>query len=79
MNRVRGFTLIELMTVLTVAVILAILGAGLYLWTFIVALFFKWAARHGAAERAGVLVTEREVLTWDEVEAELADLDRRGA
>jgi putative membrane protein len=62
-----------------IAGVLMKLGAGMYLWTIIVVLFFKWASRHQAAERAGVLVTEREVLTWDEVEAELADLDRRGA
>jgi hypothetical protein len=61
-----------------IAGVLMKLGAGLYLWTIIVAIFFKWAARHEAAERAGITVTEREVLTWDEVEAELAELEKRG-
>jgi hypothetical protein len=38
-------------------------------------LFFRWAARHAAADRAGILVTERQVLTWDEVQGEF---DRLG-
>jgi putative membrane protein len=47
------------------------LGGGMYLWTLIVMLFFKWASRHEAAERAGHLVTEHDVLTWDQVRDEL--------
>ena len=54
------------------------LGAGMYLWGIIFVLFFKWAARHEEAERAGVLVTEREVLTWDAARAELDELERQG-
>lgn len=48
------------------------LVAGMYLWGLIVVIFFKWAARHEAAEKAGRNVTERDVLTWDDVERELA-------
>ena len=47
------------------------LAGGMYLWTLILILFFKWASRHEAAERAGRLVTESDVLTWDQVESEL--------
>ncbi|MEY2459608.1 MAG: hypothetical protein QOG30_1438, partial [Acidimicrobiaceae bacterium] len=39
---------------------------------------FKWSALHQEAERVGVLVSERDVLTWDEVQAELAELERHG-
>ncbi|MGQ0615728.1 MAG: cytochrome c oxidase assembly protein [Acidimicrobiia bacterium] len=54
------------------------LGAGAFLWMVILSLFFKWAHRHEAADRAGVLVTERDVLTWDDVRDELDRLDRLG-
>jgi putative membrane protein len=54
------------------------LGGGVFLWSVIFVLFFKWSARHEAAERAGVLVTERDVLTWDEVKKELDDLEHQG-
>ena len=54
------------------------LGGGFFLWTVITVLFFKWAARNEKAERAGIIVTERQVLTWDDVEAELKDLERKG-
>jgi hypothetical protein len=47
------------------------LVAGFYLWGLIVVLFFRWAARHQEAERAGRTVTERDVLTWDAVKHEL--------
>jgi putative membrane protein len=47
------------------------LVAGFYLWGIIIGLFFKWAARNQAAERAGRTLTEREILTWDEVKTEL--------
>jgi putative membrane protein len=47
------------------------LGAGLYLWALITILFFRWAARSMAADKAGRTVTEREILTWSEVEEEL--------
>jgi putative membrane protein len=47
------------------------LGAGLYLWGLIVVLFFRWAARNQAADRAGRTLTEREILTWDDVKDEL--------
>jgi putative membrane protein len=45
------------------------LGGGFYLWTIITVLFFKWSARHMAAERQQRTVTEREVLTFEEVQA----------
>jgi putative membrane protein len=54
------------------------LGGGFFLWTVIFVIFFKWSARHQEAERAGVIVSERDVLTWDDVQAELDALDRRG-
>jgi cytochrome c oxidase assembly factor CtaG len=41
------------------------LGGGIYLWTIITAMFFVWANRHEKAERAGRMVTERDVLTWN--------------
>ncbi|MDY7104582.1 MAG: cytochrome c oxidase assembly protein [Actinomycetota bacterium] len=44
------------------------LGGGMYLWAIITYLFFVWAMRHEQAERAGVVVGERDVLTWDEVQ-----------
>lgn len=47
------------------------LGAGTFLWVLITVLFFRWAHRHMEAERAGVVVTEKDVLTWDDVEREL--------
>jgi putative membrane protein len=47
------------------------LVAGMYLWTLIVVLFFRWAARNQAAEKAGRTLTEREILTWDDVKDEL--------
>ncbi len=50
------------------------LAGGTYLWGLIVVLFFRWAARHERAERSGRAVTEREVLTWDHVEAEFERL-----
>jgi putative membrane protein len=46
-----------------------------YLWGVIATIFFTWAMRHESAERAGVLVSEREVLTWDAVHRELAHLE----
>jgi putative membrane protein len=52
------------------------LGGGFYLWTIIAVLFFKWSAGQLAAERPRRLVSEREVLTFDEVQAEF---DRAGA
>lgn len=51
------------------------LGGGAYLWTLITILFFRWAARHYEGEKAGVPLSERDVLTWDDVKAEL---DRLG-
>jgi len=47
------------------------LVAGFYLWGVIGALFVKWAARNQAAEKAGRTLTEREILTWDDVKTEL--------
>lgn len=54
------------------------LGAGIFLWVVIAVLFGKWAKRHMEADRAGVVVTERDVLTWDQVEAELHRLEELG-
>jgi putative membrane protein len=46
------------------------LAAGTYLWVIIAGLFFTWASRHHDADRRGVVPSEREVLTWDQVRAE---------
>jgi len=51
------------------------LAGTFYLWGIIASIFFRWAIRHEQAERAGVLVTEREVLTWDDVHRELTHLE----
>lgn len=48
------------------------LVAGFYLWGLIIALFFKWAYRNQQANRAGRTLTERQILTWDDVKDELA-------
>lgn len=47
------------------------LVAGFYLWGLIIVLFFIWAARNQQAERAGRTLTERQILTWDDVKDEL--------
>jgi putative membrane protein len=47
------------------------LVAGMYLWGLIVVLFFRWAARNQAADKAGRTLTERQILTWDDVKDEL--------
>ena len=54
------------------------LGAGVLLWALIAVIFAKWAHRHMEAERVGVRVSERDVLTWDDVEAELTRLEQLG-
>jgi putative membrane protein len=54
------------------------LGAGVLLWVLIAVIFAKWARRHMEAERVGVRVSERDVLTWDDVEAELTRLEQLG-
>ncbi len=54
------------------------LGAGVFLWVLIGVLFARWAKRNAEAERAGILVTERDLLTWDSVEEELKRLERVG-
>ncbi len=46
------------------------LAGGTYLWMIITYLFFTWASRHEAATTAGTHVSERDVLTWGQVEAE---------
>jgi putative membrane protein len=48
------------------------LGGGTYLWVIIAGIFFTWASRHEDADRRGVTPTERDVLTWEQVQAELA-------
>ena len=47
------------------------LGAGTYLWMIIAGIFFTWASRHDDADRRGMTPSERDVLTWDKVQAEL--------
>ena len=54
------------------------LGAGVLLWVLIAVIFAKWARRHMEAERVGVRVSERDVLTWNDVEAELTRLEQLG-
>ena len=44
------------------------LGGSAYLWGLITVMFFKWAYRHEQAEQTGEVLSERDVLTWDEVE-----------
>ena len=39
-----------------------------YLWAIIGVLFFRWAARHHAADREGLYMTERQILEWEEGE-----------
>ncbi|CAN5650216.1 hypothetical protein BH20ACT2_BH20ACT2_02830 [soil metagenome] len=46
------------------------LAGGTYLWVVITYQFFTWASRHEAAQKADRHVTERDVLTWDDVAAE---------
>ncbi len=52
------------------------IGTGFYLWTLIAVIFFKWAIRNQQADRANRPVSERDVLTWDHVKAELDQLER---
>jgi putative membrane protein len=49
------------------------LVAGFYLWGLIVVLFFKWAKRHEEANKAGRTLSERQLLTWDDVKDELTE------
>jgi len=51
----------------TAGAIMKLIG-GTFLWTIIVVLFFRWAQRHEQAHGRGYVPTEREVLTWDQVE-----------
>lgn len=46
------------------------LGAGTYLWVIIAGIFFTWASRHGEAGQRGVVPSERDILTWDQVQRE---------
>jgi cytochrome c oxidase assembly factor CtaG len=68
---------IDAVTDQQLAGVLMKLGAGFFLWSIIFVTFFKWS-RHQEAERLGVLVSDRDVLTWDEVQTELTALERRG-
>lgn len=45
--------------------------AGFYLWGLIAVLFFKWAKRHMEANKVGRTLSERQILTWDDVRDEL--------
>jgi putative membrane protein len=47
------------------------LGGGTYLWVLIATIFFTWASHHDDADRRGISASERDVLTWAEVRAEL--------
>jgi putative membrane protein len=51
------------------------LGGGIYLWTIIAVMFFRWAGRNEQADRERRRLTERELLTFAEVEREF---DRLG-
>lgn len=51
------------------------LAGGAILWTIITVQFFRWAGRHMAADRLGYAPTEREVLTWSDVEREFERTD----
>ena len=44
------------------------LVGGTYLWVIITMLFFRWARIHEQASARGYVPSEREVLTWDQVE-----------
>lgn len=44
--------------------------AGFYLWGLIFTLFFRWAHRHAQADEAGITASEKDVLTWNDVEDE---------
>jgi putative membrane protein len=50
------------------------LVAGGWLWVVITMQFFRWATAHEQAQAAGYDPTEREVLTWADVQAELDQL-----
>ena len=45
--------------------------AGFYLWGLITVLFFRWSKRHMEAEKVGRTLSERQILTWDDVKDEL--------
>jgi putative membrane protein len=47
------------------------LVGGTYLWVLITVIFFRWSARHADADIHGIVPSERDVLTWDTVKAEL--------
>lgn len=38
---------------------------AMYLWGIIGVMFFKWASRHLAADRQGVVMTEQEIAQWE--------------
>lgn len=57
---------------LTAGLIMKI-GAGLFFWTVIAVIFFRWYA---AEERKDKAERERDVLLWEDVEQELKQLDR---
>lgn len=61
-----------------VAGVIMKLGGGFFLWAIIFVIFFKWSARQQESERIGVLVSDHDVLTWAEVQAELNALEDRG-
>jgi putative membrane protein len=46
------------------------LVGGFYLWGIIFTIFVRWAKRHAEADAAGITVSEKDVLTWRDVEDE---------
>lgn len=51
------------------------LGGGFYLWMIIAFLFFSWATRNHRADQQNRYVSERELLTWEQVEREFERSD----
>ena len=41
---------------------------AIYLWGIIAIMFFRWAARHQEADRHGLVLSEREILEWEDGE-----------
>ncbi len=38
---------------------------AMYLWAIIAVMFFKWAGRHLAADRQGLVMTEQQIAQWE--------------
>ena len=50
------------------------LAGGFYLWGLIIVLFFKWSKRHMEANKVGRTLSERQILTWNDVKDELTNV-----